>query len=86
MRDVRIFGSRARGDARIDSDLDLFVLMRDDDRELRNQLMDLAWDVAYEMELPYSATPHVMSQAHFDRIQSLEMRLARDILTEGIPV
>jgi predicted nucleotidyltransferase len=81
--EVRVFGSRARGDARPDSDLDLFVLTRGEDPKVRAELMEMAWDVACEMDLPYLPTPHVMSRAHFERMRSLEMRLARDILEEG---
>lgn len=84
--EVRIFGSRARGDARIDSDLDLFVRTRDNDRKRRNSLCDLAWDIAYEMELEYPVTVHVMDDAHFQRLFNLERRLARDIVREGVAV
>jgi predicted nucleotidyltransferase len=86
VEDVRVFGSRARGDNAPDSDLDLFVLMRDEDSSTRARLFDLAWDVAYRMELPYQAVPHVMTRGHFERLKSLECRLALDILQEGQPV
>ncbi|HXE72281.1 MAG TPA: nucleotidyltransferase domain-containing protein [Candidatus Nitrosotenuis sp.] len=44
VREVRIFGSRARGDHHPGSDLDLFVLVKSGSRELRYRLIDLACD------------------------------------------
>ncbi|MGE0494759.1 MAG: nucleotidyltransferase domain-containing protein [Vulcanimicrobiota bacterium] len=86
VQQVRIFGSRARGDAQLDSDLDLFVMQREEDRALRMELMGLAWDVADELSLPYAPSPHVMSESHFQGLLDHERRLARDILEEGIQV
>ncbi|MBI3930243.1 MAG: nucleotidyltransferase domain-containing protein [Armatimonadetes bacterium] len=86
IEEVRLFGSRARGDARPDSDLDLFVLLRSRDRAMRWELMGLAWDIADAMDLPYAPSPHVMSRERFDRLVTLQRRLARDILEEGVAV
>ncbi len=47
VHDVVLFGSRARGDARPDSDYDVAVLLADDlaeDRGVRARLADAAWE------------------------------------------
>jgi predicted nucleotidyltransferase len=84
--DVRLFGSRARGDHREDSDLDLFVSVKSDDLALRNALVDLAWDVSYAMDLPYPVVAHVMPIARYERLLALERRLATDIRDEGVAI
>jgi predicted nucleotidyltransferase len=48
--DLRIFGSRARGDAQVDSDLDVFVKVPQLDRSLREKIYDLAWEIGFEYD------------------------------------
>lgn len=47
--DLRVFGSRARGDAGPDSDLDLFVELEEASPELRQRISEIAWEVGFEM-------------------------------------
>lgn len=49
--DLRIFGSRARGDEREDSDLDLFIKVDKLDRALREKIHNLAWEIGFEKNL-----------------------------------
>ncbi|NER80970.1 MAG: nucleotidyltransferase domain-containing protein [Leptolyngbya sp. SIO1D8] len=46
--DLRVFGSRARGEAQEDSDLDIFIKLANLDRGLREHIYDLAWEVGFE--------------------------------------
>jgi predicted nucleotidyltransferase len=48
--DLRIFGSRARGDAQPDSDLDVFVKVAALDRSLRENIYDLAWEIGFKYD------------------------------------
>jgi len=48
--DLRVFGSRARGDATPDSDLDVFVELEACTPELRQRISEIAWEVGFEME------------------------------------
>ena len=48
--DLRVFGSRARGDAVPDSDLDVFVELEACSPELRRRISEIAWEVGFEMD------------------------------------
>jgi uncharacterized protein len=48
--DLRVFGSRARGDAAPDSDLDLFIELEHANPEMRQRISEIAWEVGFEMD------------------------------------
>ncbi|MCB9078612.1 MAG: nucleotidyltransferase domain-containing protein [Anaerolineaceae bacterium] len=48
--ELRVFGSRARGDADPYSDLDVFVKLESCTPETRQMIHDIAWEVGFEMD------------------------------------
>ncbi len=58
--DVRVFGSRARGDATADSDLDVFVVVEDATRDIEKYVSDCAWEAGFEQDV--LVVPVVLSQ------------------------
>ena len=48
--DLRVFGSRVRGDAVPDSDLDVFIELETCTPELRRRISEVAWEVGFEMD------------------------------------
>ncbi|MGE0487673.1 MAG: nucleotidyltransferase domain-containing protein [Vulcanimicrobiota bacterium] len=84
--EVRMFGSRVRGDHRPDSDLDLFVKVDTAPVKTRWAIYDVATDINAETGFAIPLAPLVMAEAEFEHLRNRERRLARDILEEGVVV
>ena len=54
------------------------------DRDIRTAIFDAAWDVGYELGLPFSIHPLVMTRQHFEELRKRERLIAREIDTDGI--
>src|SRR5947208_2293994 len=55
LRDLRLFGSKVRGDDHDESDVDFLVLVQDLDRETWQAVVDLA----YSIRGPSALSPHI---------------------------
>lgn len=49
--DVRVFGSRARGDAAPDSDMDVFVVVEHATSDIERFISDCAWEAGFERDV-----------------------------------
>ena len=77
-----LFGSKARGDSRPDSDIDVLVVVDKDDFEIRQTIRDIAADVWLEYG-PYIST-RIWSLAHYRKLEKLQSPLYRCIRDEGV--
>ena len=82
LRELRLFGSYARGEAHEDSDVDVLVLVDGlTDREI-GIVSDEATHVLIATGLPVAPLP--MSTERLEELRRGERLLARDLDTEGI--
>jgi predicted nucleotidyltransferase len=82
---VRLFGSRARGDADADSDADVAVVVRDLTESERTLVIDQALEAWRAAGSPRALlSPLVWSSGEYADRLAHERRIALDILREGI--
>ena len=82
--DLRVFGSRAAGAPREDSDLDVFIKLKDLDRPLREKIHYLAWEVGFEHDRVISTFVVTEEQLQTEAVGASP--LMTKIFEEGIVV
>jgi predicted nucleotidyltransferase len=84
VRELRLFGSRARGDARPDSDVDVLVVLDEVTRRDFVAVTDLCADLL--VEHGSLIDPHVRSAAVHERHLEEQRPLAMEIVRTGVPL
>jgi predicted nucleotidyltransferase len=79
---ILLFGSRARGEAEPDSDMDVLVVMSKIDPETRRAIRYLAVEVWLKHGI-YVST-RVWSRTHWRKLEEMQTLLYRNICRDGI--
>ncbi len=84
--EIRLFGSKARGTDRPDSDVDVCVLLKGDDPDhaTREAIYDAAWEGLNRYDVDIS--PLIFSESRFSNLLQRERLIAKTIQEEGIPL
>ena len=81
---VRVFGSRARGEGGVESDLDVLVIVDGKDRELYRRVIEAALDV--DLEYDTEIAPTILTVAEYDRNRALATPFFRNVEHDAIPL
>ena len=79
---MKLFGSKARGDAREDSDIDVLVVTKSDDWRMCDIACGITTDILLENDILIS--PKVISKRHYDYLNNLEAPFIKNVNREGI--
>lgn len=79
---VRLFGSKARGDFDLDSDLDVLILATHDDWKFRQAISFLAADISLDHDLVLA--PKVVSRARWESLDREGFSIARNVREQGV--
>lgn len=81
---VVLFGSKARGDAETDSDIDVMVVLTNDDPHLRSNVRRVAARVSLEYDLLISV--RAVGRSHWKKLSRYRFPIYQAVLSEGIPL
>lgn len=81
---IKLFGSRARGDARPDSDFDILVVVDKDDFELGEQIGSIAYDVYWDDDFRRYLSVKVMGRDHYAFLGSMPSSFFLNVEEEAV--
>jgi len=82
LTDVLLFGSRARGEAEPDSDMDILVVVSEINPPIQKEIHYLAAEVWLEYGIFLSTL--IWSEAHRRKVRKLHTLLYQEILKDGL--
>jgi predicted nucleotidyltransferase len=84
VKDVRLFGSKACGEAHPDSDLDVLVLVARSNYALKHAILWMAADVSLAFDVLLS--PRVIPTQSWQRMVEADTLFYRSVSADGIPL
>ncbi len=82
--DFRVFGSRARGDEDEYSDMDVFIEVENIDKELKEIIRNVVWEVGFEYSIYIS--PLIFTRYEIEDSPLRASPIVKNINEEGVKV
>jgi predicted nucleotidyltransferase len=82
--EMRVFGSRARGDNKKDSDMDVFIEIEQYSRETEEIIRDVVWETGLEYLIHIS--PLIFSKEDIEHSPLRSSPIFNNVMEEGVPV
>ncbi len=85
IREVALFGSKARGDDQAASDIDLLVVVDSDDWRLHKEISYTITDIGLTYEV-YNLDPRIWSTSHYNQMAAIEAAFYGQIQQDILPL
>ena len=82
--EIKLFGSKARGDARKDSDLDVIVVILSGDWRTSDMVYEIATDILLETGVCIS--PKVITKKEYTYLHNVGNLFLKNVIREGIAI
>lgn len=82
--EIKLFGSRARGDARADSDIDVLIITKSSEWRVNDVIYAIATDILLDDGVAIS--PKVLSEMDYRRLIKTGAAFAANVAKEGVPL
>ena len=79
-----LFGSKARGDSRPWSDIDILIVVNNEDWRLQHAISTLAARVSLEFDVLIG--PRIIGQERWERMKQHRFGLYQNIIAESVPL
>lgn len=79
---IKLFGSRARGKARPDSDIDVLVITKELDRKIDDIIIDITWQVCLDYDVYLEMLDFSIEKYH--RLQKEQWPFILNVDREGV--
>jgi predicted nucleotidyltransferase len=84
IQQAMLFGSKARGEATVDSDIDVLLIVADETWQLRDEICGISADVSLKHDVLLDA--RVIGQARWEHMSQIQVGLYQNISKEAIPL
>ncbi len=81
---ILLFGSKARGDFNRESDIDIFVLVREKTQNIRDKVGDITADYVFDYDIPLS--PVLYDLDEYNQNKKLGSFFFENVEKEGVPL
>ena len=82
--DFRVFGSRARGDEDEYSDMDVFLEVESLNKELKEKILDIVWEVSFENFIVISTL--IFTKYEIEKSPLKASPIVKNIVEEGVGI
>jgi predicted nucleotidyltransferase len=84
VRQLLVYGSKARGKFHKESDIDILVLLKQDDYQVRNQISDMAFDLLLKYGVLIS--PRVINNVEYEKLRRWQTAFIKNVDKDGVPI